>query len=434
MRVAIGLVFVLAIVPRVFAQGLRAGVARVDLTPPMELKATLGGYGARMSRPAEGVHDRVFAKALVLAAGEKRFALVTADVLGFPPPVKRAVVEKLATDGWTPAQIMLLPSHSHTSIDMMQINPENRLPIPQLGIFSKAVYDLTVDNLVQVVQRAGEKLVPVSVGTSSMELEGWNANRRAATGPVDRQLTVTRIDSASGAPLAVLVNWTAHPTFLSAEDMLFSGGWPGHLQRTLEAVIGGGVTVMYYNGAQGDQRPLARPDSGASRWEKAERYGQELALVAHKVFQQIQPRADLAFAYSLKPITLPERSAHPQYLQTGGKEYGITAGVMQQLLATMFPAETSSGSLRLGELVIVGIPGEMAAEMGLRIKQQATELTAARYPTIGGLANEWVSYILPREEYERGGYEASVSFYGASLGETITAGALEAVRGMMMAE
>ena len=49
------------------ASEMSAGVARVDLTPPMEMKATLGGYGERMSRPAEGVHDRVFAKALVLA-------------------------------------------------------------------------------------------------------------------------------------------------------------------------------------------------------------------------------------------------------------------------------------------------------------------------------------------------------------------------------
>ena len=45
---------------------LKAGAARVDLTPPNDLQASLGGYGERMSRPAEGVHDRVFAKALVV--------------------------------------------------------------------------------------------------------------------------------------------------------------------------------------------------------------------------------------------------------------------------------------------------------------------------------------------------------------------------------
>ncbi len=40
------------------AAELKAGVASVDLTPPLELHAPLGGYGERMNRPAEGVHDR----------------------------------------------------------------------------------------------------------------------------------------------------------------------------------------------------------------------------------------------------------------------------------------------------------------------------------------------------------------------------------------
>ena len=53
-----------------YAGDLRAGVARVDLTPPPEFKASLGGYGARMGKPAVGVHDRVFAKASVSFYGE----------------------------------------------------------------------------------------------------------------------------------------------------------------------------------------------------------------------------------------------------------------------------------------------------------------------------------------------------------------------------
>src|SRR6516162_6729143 len=84
---------------------LRAGVARVDLTPPLEMKAALGGYGARMSKPAIGVHDAIWAKALVLAQDERKFVLVTADVLAFPPGFKAAVIERLVTNGWSANQI-----------------------------------------------------------------------------------------------------------------------------------------------------------------------------------------------------------------------------------------------------------------------------------------------------------------------------------------
>ena len=101
------------------ASTIRAGVARVNLTPPLEMKAALGGYGARMSKPAIGEHDAIWAKALVLAQDERKFALVTADVLAFPPGFKAAVIERLVTNGWSANQVMLLASHSHTSIDMM---------------------------------------------------------------------------------------------------------------------------------------------------------------------------------------------------------------------------------------------------------------------------------------------------------------------------
>ncbi len=162
---------------------------------------------------------------------------------------------------------MLLPSHSHTSIDMNALNPRNVLKIPQIGIHDPALYEFTVKKFVDVIQRAEQNLQPVVVGTTSRQIPGWNRNRRDPGGVTDDELTVTRIDTVGGKPLAVLVNFTAHPTFMSEREMLFSGDWPGHLQRTVEAVVGEGVTAMYYNGAEGDQSPTPRPDCGESPWE-----------------------------------------------------------------------------------------------------------------------------------------------------------------------
>ena len=121
------------------ASSLRAGVARVNLTPPLEMRAALGGYGARMSKPAVGVHDAIWAKALVLAQDERKFVVVTADILAFPPGFKAAVIERLTTNGWSADQVMLLASHSHTSIDMMALHPGNVFGIPQAGIFQTRI-------------------------------------------------------------------------------------------------------------------------------------------------------------------------------------------------------------------------------------------------------------------------------------------------------
>jgi hypothetical protein len=80
------------------------------------------------------------------------------------------------------------------------------------------------------------------------------------------------------------------------------------------------------------------------------------------------------------------------------------------------------------DLVVIGISGELGVQLGQQIKKEAKQITGAKHPIIGGLADEWLSYILTLEQYKLGQYEASVSFYGPKLGETIVNGALAGVK------
>jgi len=89
--------------------------------------------------------------------------------------------------------------------------------------------------LAQAVRDAGKNVGPILEGSLTVSVPDRNRNRRKGLTVHDTDLTVTRIDSSNGAPLAVLVNWTAHPTFMNEDDMLFSGDWPGHMQRTIES-------------------------------------------------------------------------------------------------------------------------------------------------------------------------------------------------------
>jgi hypothetical protein len=421
----IALIAVLGSIPvSVTAASIEAGVAREDLTPPLEMKAALGGYGERMSRPATGVHDRIWAKALVLARDGRRHAIVTADVLAFPPGIREAVAKGLSADGWEADQLLLLASHTHTSLDMTALNPKNRFQIPQMGLFHRELYERTIARLVEAVRAAARNLQAVSAGSNVKSLEGWNRNRRGAA-IADRDLTITRVDTVGGQPLAVLVNWTAHPTFMDAEHTEFSGDWPGHLQRTLEALIGRGVTVLYYNGAEGDQSPTPRVES-APAWEQAERYGRELAIEAWRAWLETASLPSPAFAWHVERMTLPQRRAHPDFMKTGGKEYGLNEQNVGMLLDALCPAETHSTAVRLGDLEIVGVPGEMAASLGLELKTIVRAQTGAKHVAIGGLADEWISYMLSPDEYRKGGYEASVSFYGDTLGPEVVRAAARA--------
>jgi hypothetical protein len=410
------------------ASTLQAGAARVNLTPSLEMKAALGGYGARMSKPATGEHDAIWAKALVLAQDERKFVLVTADVLAFPPGFKAAVIERLVTNGWSANQVLLLASHSHTSIDMMALHPGNEFGIPQAGIFQKELFEHTASLLAKVIRDADKDLVPILAASATTSIAERNRNRRHGGSIHDTDLTVTRIDKAEGPPLAVLVNWTAHPTFMDAKDTMFSGDWPGHLQRTIEALIGDGVTVMFYNGAEGDQSPV--PPDCSSNWERAERYGREMGIRAWRSWEKLQPHEVRVFGYHTETINLPMRQPHPDFMKTGGREYGLNEPMMKDFLERLVPAQTHSTCLRLGDLMILGVPGEMAAELGLEAKSEVAKITGASSVTIGGLADEWVSYILPSGEYGKGGYEASMSFYGETLGNTLAEGILRCAQGL----
>lgn len=405
----------------VFADTVKANVAVIKLTPPLEMAYSLGGYGARMSKPAEGIHDDIRGKALVLDNGIKKYAIITLDILGLPPNVKPQVIERLNNKEWTEENILFLPSHSHTSLEMFALNDKNIFDIAPIGIFHPQLLDFVVESLADLINSADQNLKPVKIGTYSKQISGLNRNRRGSP-YVDNYLTVTRIDHINGQPLSVMVNWTAHPTIMDEHDMWVSGGWPGYLQRELEAWIGSGVVAMYYNGAVGDQSVIA---SGAgSHYEKAEVYGREIAIEVMNMYQDIQPLKDVELDYNYQVIQLPERKAHPGFMETGGKEYGLDEQKIQVLLEQVFPEQTSIGAYKLGELLIVGAPGEMIAELGMEIKEKLKE-HGVNYPVIGGLANQWVSYILSEEEYEKNGYEASVSFYGKELGNVIVKGMLD---------
>ena len=74
-----------------------------------------------------------------------------------------------------------------------------------------------------------------------------------------------------------------------------------------------------------------------------------------------RPATAATMACSFQEIQLPRFAWHGSFMKTGGREYGVTDALAGRMLGLLFPEKTHSISLRLGDLVIVGIPGEMAA-------------------------------------------------------------------------
>jgi hypothetical protein len=180
---------------------------------------------------------------------------------------------------------------------------------------------------------------------------------------------------------------------------------------------------MYYNGAEGDQSPVYNGQGGA--YEKIQGYGKIIAEKAMSVYNSVQTKKESELVYSYKIIDLPEQVAHPDFMETGGAEYGLNEQTVKVIMDALGPKKVGMGSVRIGDFVLVGIPGELVAELGNKIKDSLKN-DKVKHVAIGGLANEWISYILTEEEYVNGGgYESSVSFYGPKLGEIISGEAIK---------
>jgi neutral ceramidase len=101
----------------------------------------------------------------------------------------------------------------------------------------------------------------------------------------DHQVGVIRIDGADGRPIAIIVNYAAHPTILAWDNRLISPDYPGTLRRTVEGIAGG--TCLFLQGAAGDQDTLR---DYTCKVEDARWVGKQVGIEAARVAELIETR------------------------------------------------------------------------------------------------------------------------------------------------
>ncbi|MDW8107172.1 MAG: neutral/alkaline non-lysosomal ceramidase N-terminal domain-containing protein [Armatimonadota bacterium] len=402
-----------------------AGVAKVDITPDISrIRIQLGGYNARLNMPPQGVHDPIYARALALEWGKQRAVIVSIDHLLVPGSLTRAV---LTATGLTPEQLFLSATHTHSAPDSMGLNERMRFPLPGVGTFVPEFLQFTAERVAQAVREAFRGLKPAVLAIVAQPVPKLNRNRRGRP-VVDPTMTVLRVDTERGTPIGAVVVYAAHPTIYSHTMMEVSADFPGVVQSQLERALGQGAIALFLNGALGDVSPVA--DEGNTPHERVQRYGSRLAIHALRLLRTAQRMPAFLNACQIQ-VRLPEARPHPAFYETAGREYKVPQSLLQQLVKQLMPETAPVSALRVGELVLVGFPGEPTSILGLRTREVGREL-GLRYATPVALTNEWIGYILTPREYHTGSYEATISFNGPEAGEVIMQGvraALQAIVG-----
>lgn len=215
---------------------LRAGAARVDITP------------ASLPEGFLGVLDPIYVRALVIDNGSTRAALVSLDAGAVPTDLYNKVSARAAGALGIPADHLLV-SATHTHSVPFQ-------PLPGLE-----------EKVMQALREASGRLQPARVawGTGQSYINvnrdrvdpvtnrWWEGPNREGTS--DKTVAVVRFENLAGEPIAVYYNYGVHAVLTGTLDRI-SGDIPGATSRYVEASLGGDAVALFTSGAAGDQNPV----------------------------------------------------------------------------------------------------------------------------------------------------------------------------------
>lgn len=312
MTLAVGLAG-LAVVASAQAAGLKAGVAKVEITPPLGEK--MWGYAAR-KEPAKGVLDPLYARVLVLEAGEKKLGLVVLD-LGRPfGPAQIDRLRATARQSSGISYLLVQATHTHSGPVILDEYAANAVPAWEtaaLEKISKAIDD-AAQHTVEAKLGTGDGVVYIGYNRIRVNPDGtvtmfWRNPTRVPTAPVDPTVSVLRVDSADGKPLAILVNYSCHPVVFGADNLQYSADFPGVMTKTVEQAMGGEPLCFFLQGAPGDinvydaTTPVEQ-DAVKKRDLSGEHLGQEAARVAKNIHTEADAQPSIEFVEDMMTFRL----------------------------------------------------------------------------------------------------------------------------------
>jgi neutral ceramidase len=384
----------------------QAGAAKREITPREPVP--MWGYGGRHDARSTGVADPLQAAALVIEAGGQRVAIVGVDLGRGPTESMLARLRKRMQSETGIRHAFFGGSHTHHGPVLELSDVEGR----GKGKHDAALrYDAELeDSLVEVLIEASRRLEPARLAVGSVQLEGFNRNRhtKLEPKPVDRELGVLRVDDAGGRPIAVLVNFAAHPTSIPEENLDFSADYPGALKATLEDELGG--VAVFMQGAAGD----LSTDRG--RHGDYRQYGEALGREAAK----------LALSLTTAAVTNASLQVREEVFQFESRtDFRNPVNVMVYSLA-FFPELIANYVAEFGdairprlsvgllndEIALVGVSGEFFCQHALRLKERAR----IRHLFFFGYCNGHHLYFPTIEAVAEGGYGADARVAPVAVG------------------
>ncbi len=414
-------------------ENLLVGVAKGKITPKPGCE--LAGFDARKG-VASGIHDDLFARAMVIGDRDKAVAFVGLDLIGIPQQFTNTVRKAVhLSTGIAERDIILSATHTHCGPVTIKhfFNGDQELDVEYMQGLQNVV--------VETIQEAFARREPAILKTGLIHVDGVASNRRTEDGkPIDDYAGVILTENLAGHVQSALVNYPCHPTVLGPNTLEVTRDFPHYFVERMNDHFGDGMIPIYLNGAEGDlsighKSYLSAVGVIASfrTFEKAREIGTRLAqCVIESVDTLITEVPYLASEHSI--IQLPLKEYAPRKEMKRAKEAALAAlgelgeqAPQEELIIRrqdwlfariedyysslyeetkaphVLPVEVSV--VRVGDTAIVSLPGEVFVEIGLAIRQNSPFLRTM----IVGLANDYIGYVPTVEQAAVSGYEVIAS-------------------------
>jgi hypothetical protein len=124
-------------------------------------------------------------------------------------------------------------------------------------------------------------------------------------------------------------------------------------------------------------------------------------------------------------IKLGAAKPHPEFAAANNVDPGLAAMVLSRFA----PPTMKLSLLRLGGITFVGVPGEPTTGVAQRLRSTAA-MRGVKDLVVLSHVGGWGGYMLEPEDYDAGGYEATLSFFGRTLAPRLSAALDEALSQM----
>lgn len=380
---------------------IKVGTSIIDVTPLTP--QVVCGHAMRSGK-STGVHDPLELTVLIVDVDGKKFCGINADLIGmgknFLAEIKEEISEKVGVEK---DLIVYSVTHTHSGPNCGDVDAPHMAADPEYLTYLKG-------RVVEAAVNANKEYKEVAhVLAGKGEAKGYYSNRNGLDKIGDQWVYVLKFTDADYNNLAVLVNMSCHSTINSPLELQLSADMLGNVRRHL--VDHYGVIPCMANGNAGNMsnRQLRQGND----FNELERVTSGIAEEIKKITEFKEITLDQPKVKTLEFVVDYHRDVEPMKAALAAMEakvdteenfdakkwmYSEIAGYKRKISKPDVHVDLSSSVIRMGELEMVIVPCEMAAELGMYIKKASN----AKFCFVWGYANGQGGYVVEADQFDGG--------------------------------